>query len=199
MVEDDLAFGTLIQTWLKKKGFDVVRATSVKAALQLLNEDSKKDLILSDLRLPDHDGLTLLNWIQKHNMPIPFIVMTSYAEVQNAVLAMKSGATDYIAKPFQPDILLEKIQDALKSGHTSQPDVTATAGSTAATTVATSANSKSTTISKENDKSKYIEGESEASKQLYSFVSLVAPTPCRYSFWVQAERVRNILPDVFTN
>ena len=61
MVEDDLAFGTLIQTWLKKKGFDVVRATSVKAALQLLNEDSKKDLILSDLRLPDHDGLTLLN------------------------------------------------------------------------------------------------------------------------------------------
>lgn len=177
MVEDDLAFGTLIQTWLKKKGFDVVRATSVKAALQLLNEDSKKDLILSDLRLPDHDGLTLLNWIKKHNMPIPFIVMTSYAEVQNAVLAMKSGATDYIAKPFQPDILLEKIQDALKSGHTSQPDVTAAAGSTAATTVATSANSKSTTISKENDKSKYIEGESEASKQLYSFVSLVAPTP----------------------
>ena len=144
MVEDDLAFGTLIQTWLKKKGFDVVRATSVKAALQLLNEDSKKDLILSDLRLPDHDGLTLLNWIQKHNMPIPFIVMTSYAEVQNAVLAMKSGATDYIAKPFQPDILLEKIQDALKSGHTSQPDVAAAAGSTAATTVATSANSKST-------------------------------------------------------
>ena len=177
MVEDDLAFGTLIQTWLKKKGFDVARATSVKAALQLLNEDSKKDLILSDLRLPDHDGLTLLNWIQKHNMPIPFIVMTSYAEVQNAVLAMKSGATDYIAKPFQPDILLEKIQDALKSGHTSQPDVAAAAGSTAATTVATSANSKSTTISKKNDKSKYIEGESEASKQLYSFVSLVAPTP----------------------
>lgn len=177
MVEDDLAFGTLIQTWLKKKGFDVVRATSVKAALQLLNEDSKKDLILSDLRLPDHDGLTLLNWIQKHNMPIPFIVMTSYAEVQNAVLAMKSGATDYIAKPFQPDILLEKIQDALKSGHTSQPDVAAAAGSTAATTVATSANSKSATISKKNDKSKYIEGESEASKQLYSFVSLVAPTP----------------------
>ena len=105
MVEDDLAFGTLIQTWLKKKGFDVVRATSVKAALQLLNEDSKKDLILSDLRLPDHDGLTLLNWIQKHNMPIPFIVMTSYAEVQNAVLAMKSGATDYIAKPFHTEAL----------------------------------------------------------------------------------------------
>ena len=105
MVEDDLAFGTLIQTWLKKKGFDVVRATSVKAALQLLNEDSKKDLILSDLRLPDHDGLTLLNWIQKYNMPIPFIVMTSYAEVQNAVLAMKSGATDYIAKPFHTEAL----------------------------------------------------------------------------------------------
>lgn len=46
--------------------------------------------------------------------------MTSYAEVQNAVLAMKSGATDYVAKPFHPDILLEKIQEALKAGKQAQ-------------------------------------------------------------------------------
>ena len=113
IVEDDLAFGTMIQAWLKKKGFEVEKATSVKAALDLLEEDNKRDLILSDLRLPDHDGLTLLKWTQKHNLSIPFIVMTSYAEVQNAVLAMKSGATDYIAKPFPPDILLDKIQEAI--------------------------------------------------------------------------------------
>ena len=158
IVEDDLAFGTMIQTWLKKKGFEVDKATSVKAALQLLEDDSHRDLILSDLRLPDHDGLTLLNWLRKHDIQIPFIVMTSYAEVQNAVLAMKSGATDYIAKPFPPDILLEKMQEALKAYH------------------ADAQNSENFKDCKD-EVPKYIEGESEASKKLYDFVSLVAPTP----------------------
>ena len=161
IVEDDLAFGTMIQAWLKKKGFEVEKATSGKAALDLLEEDNERDLILSDLRLPDHDGLALLKWTQKHNLSIPFIVMTSYAEVQNAVLAMKSGATDYIAKPFPPDMLLDKIQEAIHSN--SQ----------------TYERSKADTTPKSqgNNVPKYIEGESEASKRLYDFVSLVAPTP----------------------
>ena len=171
IVEDDLAFGTMIQTWLRKKGFEVEKATSVKAALTLLEEDSQRDLILSDLRLPDHDGLTLLNWIQKHNIPIPFIVMTSYAEVQNAVLAMKSGATDYIAKPFPPDMLLEKIQEAVKMRHA--PSVSSTTPSQASPQKENNGSAKE----KEENIPRYIEGESEASKRLYDFVSLVAPTP----------------------
>lgn len=158
IVEDDLAFGTMIQTWLKKKGFEVDKATSVGAALKLLQEDTQRDLILSDLRLPDHDGLELLNWITQKGLSIPFIVMTSYAEVQNAVLAMKSGATDYVAKPFHPDILLEKIKDAI--------------GSSYSTVIQQKDNSASHTQTP-----KYIEGKSEASKQLYNYVSLVAPTP----------------------
>lgn len=52
--------------------------------------------------------------MRKHGVQVPFIVMTSYAEIQNVVLAMKSGATDYVAKPFHPDILLEKIKEAIK-------------------------------------------------------------------------------------
>lgn len=106
---------------VEKKGFEVEKATSVKGALLLLEKDGDRDLILSDFRLPDHDGLAVLKWAQDHNLRIPFIVMTSYAEVQNAVLAMKAGATDYIAKPFQPDILLEKIQEALRAHASSQP------------------------------------------------------------------------------
>lgn len=69
--------------------------------------------MLSDLRLPDHDGLFLLGWMRKRGHNAPFIIITNYAEVQNAVLAMKLGAADYIAKPVQPDILLQKIKDAL--------------------------------------------------------------------------------------
>ena len=181
IVEDDLAFGTMIQTWLKKKGFEVDKATSVKAALTLLEDDNQRDLILSDLRLPDHDGLTLLKWTQKHNLSIPFIVMTSYAEVQNAVLAMKSGATDYIAKPFPPDMLLEKLQEAIHSNNNrvsidnSSPTSISPTSQTSSQTPKNQTNTA--TKIKENNVPKYIEGESEASKRLYDFVSLVAPTP----------------------
>ena len=88
IVEDDLAFGTMMQTWLKKKGFETSRATSVGAAARLLTDGTKPDLVLSDLRLPDHDGLFLLGWMRKRGHNAPFIVMTNYAEVQNAVLAI---------------------------------------------------------------------------------------------------------------
>lgn len=114
IVEDDIAFGTMLQTWLRQKGFEVDKATSVGAAVKLLVDMKSVDLVLSDLQLPDHDGLRLLAWMHEHSINAPFIVMTNYAEVQNAVLAMKSGAADYIAKPVQPDILLQKINDAME-------------------------------------------------------------------------------------
>ena len=170
IVEDDLAFGTMIKTWLGKKGFEVEKATSVGAAVKILQDAPTIDLILSDLRLPDHDGLTLLQWLRKHQMETPFIVMTSYAEVQNAVLAMKSGATDYVAKPFHPDILLEKIQDALTNSHSILSSEKEELGKKEKT-VPTNSGKDSPIIPK------YIEGNSEVSKQLYEYVALVAPTP----------------------
>lgn len=165
IVEDDLTFATMMQTWLRKKGFDVDRVSSVSAAARQLTDTPSFDLILSDLRLPDHDGLFLLEWMRKHNLRIPFIVMTSYAEVQNAVLAMKTGASDYIAKPVQPDILLQKIRDALS---TPEP-----APTPKPTTPTPEAKAQEPTA----DVPRYIEGKSEASRQLYEYVGLVAPTP----------------------
>ena len=165
IVEDDIAFGTMIQTWLKKKGFEAEKATSVKAAIQIYEKtESGFDLVLSDLRLPDHDGIFLLQWMRKHGMLVPFIVMTSYAEIQNVVLAMKSGATDYVAKPFQPDILLDKIKEAIKAPKKTQ-------------NTSTTEDKNTKVAAPAGDVPKYLEGESEASRKLYSFVSLVAPTP----------------------
>ena len=165
IVEDDLTFATMMQTWLRKKGFDVDRVSSVSAAARQLTDTPSFDLILSDLRLPDHDGLFLLEWMRKHNLRIPFIVMTSYAEVQNAVLAMKTGASDYIAKPVQPDILLQKIRDALSTPEPAPMPKPATP------TPETKAQEPTA------DVPRYIEGKSEASRQLYEYVGLVAPTP----------------------
>lgn len=176
IVEDDIAFGTMLQTWLRRKGFEVEKATSVGAAVKLLTETFGKevDLVLSDLRLPDHDGLRLLAWMHEHNINAPFIVMTNYAEVQNAVLAMKSGAADYIAKPVQPDILLQKIKDAMEQN---AQQSNATTQNSTTQNAPTKHNSKFKTQSAKLTAPRHIEGKSEASRQLYSYVELVAPTP----------------------
>lgn len=174
IVEDDIAFGTMLQTWLRRKGFEVDKATSVGAAVKLLVDMKSVDLVLSDLRLPDHDGLRLLAWMHEHSINAPFIVMTNYAEVQNAVLAMKSGAADYIAKPVQPDILLQKINDAMEQ-NTQQANATIQNSTTQ--NAPTAHNSKLTTQNSLLTAPRYIEGKSEASRQLYSYVELVAPTP----------------------
>ena len=187
IVEDDIAFGTMLQTWLRRKGFEVEKATSVGAAVKLLTETFGKevDLVLSDLRLPDHDGLRLLAWMHEHDINAPFIVMTNYAEVQNAVLAMKSGAADYIAKPVQPDILLQKIKDAMEQN---AQQASSTIQNSTTQNAPTAHNSKLRTQNSCSGKRLYepstkltaprhIEGKSEASRQLYSYVELVAPTP----------------------
>ncbi len=163
----------MLQTWLRRKGFEVDKATSVGAAVKLLMDMKSVDLVLSDLRLPDHDGLRLLAWMHEHSINAPFIVMTNYAEVQNAVLAMKSGAADYIAKPVQPDILLQKINDAMEQ-NTQQSNATIQNSTTQ--NAPTAHNSKLKTQNSETAP-RYIEGKSEASRQLYSYVELVAPTP----------------------
>ena len=177
IVEDDIAYSTMMQTWLKKKGFDVDKVSSVKAAAKKINSDKQYHLVLSDLRLPDHDGLFLLDWMRKSGINIPFIVMTSYAEVQNAVLAMKSGANDYIAKPVQPDILLQKIHDAINAANRTDTSETAPAPKEEKTGIVSSANNTNTGEDESSTPSRYIEGTSEVSRQLYDYVRLVAPTP----------------------
>lgn len=179
IVEDDLTFAMMLRTWLGKKGFRVDTASRVGDAVKLLagGGDVAVDLILSDMRLPDHDGLFLLEWMKKSRIKVPFIVMTSYAEVQNAVLAMKSGASDYIAKPVQPDVLLQKINDALAEKKCLSEDIptrstVSVASEGAKVSEGLDAGNRSTA-----QPPKYLRGTSEAARQLYSYVDLVAPTP----------------------
>lgn len=173
IIEDDLTFGLMIQKWLNRKGFVANKSSSLREARHLL-EETMPDLILSDLRLPDGDGISLLSHLRDEGLTTPFIVMTSYAEVENAVLAMKAGATDYIAKPFPPDLLLEKISEAFRSSKLSA--VNEVAGATPQGQEP-SAPDKAAVHDAETSTPIYIEGESEASKLLYRYVDLVAPTP----------------------
>lgn len=173
IVEDDLTFSTMLSTWLRKKDFEVNAVSSVSAAVKALTQTDKEtpQLVLSDLRLPDHDGLYLLAWMRKQGFAQPFIVMTSYAEVQNAVEAMKLGATDYISKPIQPDLLLQKMKEALRSASLSSLPSTTIQSKVENITATTSASSTSVTSHPG------IEGHSPVAQDLYRLVALVAPTP----------------------
>lgn len=154
IVEDDLTFSTMLKTWLGKKGFDVETAsTSARARKILLSKEF--DLVISDLRLPDQDGINLLSWLREQKKNIPFIIMTGYAEIQSAVQCMKLGATDYIPKPIQPDELLKKINEAIALPHKETKETENILLPTA---------------------SNFLEGESEAAQQLFNYVRLVAPT-----------------------
>lgn len=154
IVEDDLTFSTMLKTWLGKKGFDVETAsTSARARKILLSKEF--DLVVSDLRLPDQDGINLLSWLREQKKNIPFIIMTGYAEIQSAVQCMKLGATDYISKPIQPDELLKKINEAIALPHKETKETENILLPTA---------------------SNFLEGESEAAQQLFNYVRLVAPT-----------------------
>lgn len=112
IVEDDTAFGTMLQKWFLRNGFEASLCSKVAAAKAELNR-SNYNLVLTDLRLPDGDGIMLLQWIREQKNFIPVIVMTSYGEIQSAVAAIKFGAEDYLEKPIVPSILKEKIERAL--------------------------------------------------------------------------------------
>ena len=161
IVEDDLTFSLMLKTWLGKKGFQADTVSNIARARRELT-DKHYDIILSDLRLPDEDGIALLNWMRRKDIAIPLIIMTGYADIQSAVQAMKCGANDYISKPVQPDQLLKKIQEALQSGSNTPPSPHANANKPAHTLY--------------TDPQNYLEGESEAAHQLYNYVRLVAPT-----------------------
>ena len=165
IVEDDITYGMMLKTWLSKKGFQVTSASSITRAQKHL-ETEGADLILSDLRLPDKDGIDLLKWLGIQGMSIPLIMMTSYADIQSAVQAMKLGASDYVAKPVNPDELLKKIGEAMK-----RPSV-----SPKQTICSEKGDNTRSQPSEGTPSSDYLEGESDAAKQLYNYVRLVAPT-----------------------
>ena len=152
IVEDDITFSLMLTTWLGKKGFVVRSSSSVSDAKRRLGEEAF-DLVISDLRLPDSDGIDLLKWLKSTHPSLPLIMMTSYAEIQTAVQAMKLGAADYIAKPLNPDELLGKIRELAHVEEKAPARVPVPSAPDL-----------------------YIEGRSQAARQLYEHVRLVAPT-----------------------
>lgn len=154
IVEDDPSYGLVIKNWCQKNEYEALLVTSAKQAKKAISDNSF-DLVLTDLRLPDGDGIMLLGWIREQKFPIPVIIMTSYAEIPSAVAAMKLGASDYLEKPVNPVFLKEKIDQILEQ---------------------TPASLTPKTIKSTKSSSDMVYGKCESSRKMHQLIELVAPT-----------------------
>ena len=154
IVDDDVAFGVMLKTWFQKNDWETHLASTLEKALQNA-KTSQYDLILSDLRLPDGDGIMFLTYLREKKITTPFIVMTGYADVQTAVDAIKLGAFDYLKKPIIPEVLQQKIELAMNQEQKDKED-------------------KRDRM--ENGVATMVKGNSPVIQRVYTHVALVAPT-----------------------
>jgi len=157
LIEDDIAFSKMLKHFLERHHYIVDVSFNIQNAFKQL-KNQKFDLIFTDLRLPDGNGIEVLKEVKSNNTDIPVVLLTSYAEVSTAVQAMKQGAFDYISKPLNPDEVLEVISNALEI---KEP-------------------TKNTKTEVKNEPKKtntqFVEGISKVSKTLKDHIHLVAPT-----------------------
>jgi two-component system response regulator PilR (NtrC family) len=154
VVDDELSMREFLKILLEKEGFEVITASEATSAIDLIKKQDF-DLILSDIKMPGMGGLTLLEKIKEINSSLPVIMITAYASPENAVIAMKSGAFDYITKPFKVDEILKIIKSAISAVVPVRQDE----------------------ITNKTDSFEGIIGNSPEMLKIYNLISRIAPTP----------------------
>ncbi len=159
LIEDDISFCKLLEKFLIKKAYEVTIAFSAAEARTAIKNESF-DLILTDLRLPDSDGIGLMTEIKNSHPHIPVVMMTGYSDVNTAVKAIKNGAADYISKPFNPDEVLLVITNALQNNEAEE----------------ISPKEKKPAKKQATAENEFVKGISVASRKLLDHIQLVSPT-----------------------
>jgi len=154
VVDDELSMREFLKILLEKEGFEVITASEATSAIDLIKKQDF-DLILSDIKMPGMGGLTLLEKIKEINNSLPVIMITAYASPENAVIAMKSGAFDYITKPFKVDEILKIIKSAISAAVPVRQDE----------------------ITANTDSFEGLIGNSPEMLKIYNLISRIAPTP----------------------
>jgi two-component system response regulator PilR (NtrC family) len=113
IIDDEPDLLELLELTLSRMGLDTTRAETVSEAIGLLDKESF-DLCLTDMRLPDGEGLRVVEHINQNALDVPVAVITAYGSAENAVAALKAGAFDYLAKPVALEQLRALVKQALK-------------------------------------------------------------------------------------
>ena len=154
VVDDELSMREFLKILLEKEGYEVITASEATSAIDLIQKQNF-DLVLSDVKMPGIGGLTLLEKIKEIDNSIPVIMITAFASPENAVIAMKSGAFDYITKPFKVDEILKIINSGISATVSGKKDeITAT-----------------------TESFEGIIGNSPEMLKIYNLISRIAPTP----------------------
>lgn len=157
VIDDDTSFCVMLKTFLQKKGYDVTNAFNAREAEEAIKNEVF-DVVLTDIRLPDSDGIQILKSIKETSFKTQVVLMTGYTDIKTAVSAMKMGAYDYVGKPINPDEILHTIEQSLKK-RAEKPEPVATKSE-----------------KKETSDLAFVKGISSTSNQLHEYISLVSPT-----------------------
>ena len=120
VVDDEPDLLELLELTLSRMGLDTSRAESVADALRLLDKE-QFDLCLTDMRLPDGEGLRVVEYITQRALDVPVAVITAFGSAENAVAALKAGAFDYLSKPVALEQLRALVKQELKVPEKPQP------------------------------------------------------------------------------
>jgi DNA-binding NtrC family response regulator len=112
VVDDEAVIRDGLQRVLAGDRFEVETCVSGHNAIERLQE-KEYGLVITDLKMPGMNGIEVLKAVKALQPDIPVILITGYASIDTAVEAMKNGASDYVSKPFSPDLLLEKVENVL--------------------------------------------------------------------------------------
>jgi DNA-binding NtrC family response regulator len=112
LVDDEAPFVEALTKRLGKRGVNVTTALSGVEALQKLDEDSRIDVVVLDVKMPGMDGVETLKAIKGAHPLVEVVMLTGHATVESAIEGMKLGALDYLMKPCEIEILMTKLQEA---------------------------------------------------------------------------------------
>ncbi|MBL8028049.1 MAG: sigma-54-dependent Fis family transcriptional regulator [Fibrobacteres bacterium] len=114
IVDDEARIRTLLAIALAGEGYDCTDVESAEKALEIISRGDNPDVVITDVRMAGMDGITLLKQIKKNNADIEVIIMTAHADAGTGVDAMKSGALEYVIKPFEMDEMLILVKTAIE-------------------------------------------------------------------------------------
>ena len=121
LAEDDRDFGNILSQYVTISGFDVALARDGKEAWEMFSNE-KPDICVLDVMMPEMDGFTLGEKIKEAQPGVPLIYLTAKSLKEDIVRGLKIGADDYITKPFDPDVLILRINNILKRAYSSSND-----------------------------------------------------------------------------
>lgn len=173
IIDDDVDICTLLQRFLERKNFSVTTAFKGEEGVSKALE-SQFDLVLTDFRLPDLDGIAIIQEIKAVKASLPIIVITGYSDVNQAVKSIQEGAFEYVTKPIYPEEILNQIESAMKKN--ASPSVVEPDEPRKAPNQTSLRAKKQERPAKSASESEFLKGSSAKSQNIQNLIKLVAPT-----------------------